>query len=76
MASGRRYAPVEGWSIVASSRAAFIANILLYMPLGFCAVLAVRRGSGTARRVALITLAGALLSITMEVTQYFDGSSH
>lgn len=63
---------VEGWSIVASSRAAFIANILLYMPLGFCAVLAVRRGRGTARRVALITLAGALLSTTMEVTQYFD----
>lgn len=56
----------------ASSRTTFIANILLYMPFGFCAVLASGRSAGTARKVVLITLFGALLSVTMELAQYFD----
>jgi VanZ family protein len=50
----------------------FIANVLLYAPFGFCAVLALRRGRGTARRVMLITFVGALLSVSIELTQYFD----
>jgi VanZ family protein len=53
-------------------RITFLANILLYMPLGFCAIRALGRWGGTAGRMVLITLCGALLSATMELLQYFD----
>jgi VanZ family protein len=74
--------PVDGlqpavqalWASRASipSRSAAIANVLLYMPLGFCAVLSLRVRAGTAASVGLVTLAGALLSIGMELAQFFD----
>jgi hypothetical protein len=50
----------------------FIGNVLLYTPFGFFASLSMDRGIGTAKRLALATLAGALLSICMEITQYYD----
>jgi VanZ family protein len=53
-------------------RTTFVANILLYLPLGFCAILALKQGHGTAGRVLLVTLTGALLSVSVELTQYFD----
>jgi VanZ family protein len=56
----------------APSRTAAIANILLYMPLGFCAVLALGRGARNAPRVVLVTGIGALLSVSMELAQFFD----
>jgi VanZ family protein len=53
-------------------RITFLANILLYMPLGFCAIRALGRWGGAARRLVLITLLGAFLSASMELLQYFD----
>ncbi|HEY2540894.1 MAG TPA: VanZ family protein [Stellaceae bacterium] len=54
------------------SRSAAIANILLYMPFGFCAVLALRNEAGSGAWVVLVTMMGALLSISMELAQFFD----
>jgi VanZ family protein len=56
------------------SRSAAIANILLYMPFGYCAMLAHRGKASGARRIALITMVGALLSIGIEIAQFFDQS--
>jgi VanZ family protein len=53
-------------------RITFLANILLYMPLGFCAIRALGRWGGAAGRLVLITLVGAFLSASMELLQYFD----
>jgi VanZ family protein len=61
----------ESWNET-PSRGDFIANVALYMPLGFFAILAIGRGVGTARRIALAILIGALLSTCMELTQYYD----
>ena len=61
----------ESWNET-PSRGDFIANVALYMPLGFFAILAIGRGIGTAKRIALVTLTGALLSTCMELTQYYD----
>jgi VanZ family protein len=62
---------LESWAD-APSRGDFIANVALYMPLGFFAILAIGRGVGTAKRIALAILTGALLSTCMELTQYYD----
>ena len=53
-------------------RITFIGNILLYMPLGFFAIDALGRRGGAAGRMALIMLLGVLLSLSMELLQYFD----
>jgi len=50
----------------------FIANVALYMPLGFFAILAIGKGVGTPKRIALAVLTGALLSTCMELVQYYD----
>jgi hypothetical protein len=62
---------VESWAD-RPSRSDFIANILLYMPFGFCAILAAGKGVGTLRWMALVILCGALLSTCVELVQYFD----
>jgi VanZ family protein len=49
-------------------RGDFIANVLLYLPLGFFALPGFRRGTGLVGAV----FAGALLSLSMELTQYYD----
>ncbi len=54
------------------SRSDIIANVLLYMPFGFFAVLALSRDAGVTGRLVLIALIGAALSITMELAQYYD----
>jgi VanZ family protein len=53
-------------------RGDFLANILLYMPLGFFGVLAFASRVAAWRRVAALALLGALLSLTVELTQYYD----
>ena len=53
----------------ADSRGDILANILLYFPLGFFAVQMFRRRTVTLW--AGVTLAGTLLSISMELTQYY-----
>jgi glycopeptide antibiotics resistance protein len=53
-------------------RGDFVSNILLYMPLGLFAALAVGDGAGAARRIGLGVLLGAALSVSVELTQYYD----
>ena len=54
------------------SRGDFLANILLYMPLGFFGMLSFPRSVGFWRRLLLVVAGGAALSVTMELTQYYD----
>jgi len=54
------------------SRGDAIANVLFYMPFGFFAILAIRNGVGRLPRIALVVTGGALLSICMELAQYYD----
>lgn len=62
---------LESWAD-RPGRITFLANILLYMPLGFFAIHALGRRGGAAARMVLITLFGAFLSVSMELLQYFD----
>jgi VanZ family protein len=50
----------------------FLANILLYMPLGFFAVHALPPNANSLVRFCLVVALGTGLSIAMELTQYFD----
>lgn len=52
-------------------RGDFVANIFLYLPLGFFGSLAVARSGLILPRILLVTLAGGLLSTTMELAQYY-----
>jgi VanZ family protein len=61
----------ESWAEV-PSRGDFIANMALYMPLGFFAILSIGEGVGTPKRIALAILTGALLSTCMELAQHYD----
>src|SRR5271167_4872517 len=56
------------------SRGDFLANILLYMPLGFFGMLSFSRNVGFWLRLLLVVAGGAALSVTMELTQYYDAS--
>jgi VanZ family protein len=49
----------------------FIANILLYLPLGFFAVRALAPGLPSALRLIIATLAGAALSTAMEISEFY-----
>ncbi len=51
-------------------RGDFLANILLYLPLGFFLLLGSERGSQVAGKLIWAVLAGAMLSLTIELTQY------
>ncbi len=53
-------------------RGDFLANILLYLPFGFFALLNTRRGSRLGSKLAAVVLAGAILSLSIELTQYYD----
>jgi len=53
-------------------RGDFLANILLYAPLGFFGSLAIRSRVGAIVRVCLVLMLGASVSIVMELTQYYD----
>jgi VanZ family protein len=54
------------------SRGDLLANILLYMPLGFFGTLSFSRNVGFWLRLLLVVTGGAALSVTMELTQYYD----
>jgi len=62
---------VESWA-ERPGRGDFLANILVYMPFGLFAVLAQRGRTGSYWRLPLVIVAGAALSITMELIQYYD----
>jgi VanZ family protein len=64
---------VESWT-ERPSRGDFIANVLAYIPLGFCATKAIGFPRNLLGRAILIVLAGSALSIAFELAQYFvDG---
>ena len=54
------------------SRGDFLANILLYMPLGFFGMLSLSRRGGFWLRLLLVVAGGAALSVTMELIQFYD----
>jgi VanZ family protein len=53
-------------------RGDFLSNILLYLPLGFFAALSFPGRFGPHPRLAWTILGGAALSLTIELTQYYD----
>src|SRR5512134_2003381 len=52
-----------------ASRTDMLNNVLLYVPLGFCVALIVEPRWGRVAALAVATLAGAVLSLTMELVQ-------
>jgi VanZ family protein len=62
---------LESWS-ERPGRGDFLANILLYIPFGIFAMVSLRRGRGLCQRLLIVTVAGTMISITMELLQYFD----
>ncbi|WP_423823721.1 VanZ family protein [Salinisphaera sp. SPP-AMP-43] len=52
--------------------AGLISNVVLYLPLGIFAVLALRPRHGRLQSVLAATLFGSVLCIAMELTQFFD----
>jgi VanZ family protein len=68
--SGPAHKLIESWS-EAPSRGDFLANIIFYLPFGFFGVLAIARGGRLFLALALAIVIGALLSISMELTQYY-----
>jgi hypothetical protein len=61
---------ISTWNYRAG-RGDLVANVLLYMPLGLFAGLALRRKSAGAR-VLVATCAGMALSFAMELTQFYE----
>jgi len=60
---------VGSW-MATPSRGDFIANVLLYMPLGYFGVLSLPRRLRL--RLPIITTCGTLLSVSVELAQYFE----
>src|SRR5436309_15924499 len=53
-------------------RGDFLSNVLLYTPLGFFGALTFTDRTRPVTRFLVIVLLGATLSISMELTQYYD----
>src|SRR5262245_4410909 len=58
----------------APGRGDLIANIALYTPFGFFAILAIGGAGSVAKRISMVVVAGAILSTCMELAQYYDDS--
>jgi O-antigen ligase/VanZ family protein len=58
----------------APGRGDFIANIALYTPFGFFAILAISGIGSATKRILMAVAAGAILSTCMELAQYYDDS--
>jgi VanZ family protein len=52
-------------------RGDFVANVFLYVPLGFFGSLACSGHGRALSRITLVTLAGSVLSLAMELAQYY-----
>lgn len=61
---------IHSWAKPPTSFGDLVANILLYMPFGFFAMLALR--PGPQRRLLLVTLTGLVLCTAIEITQFYD----
>ncbi|MBV8653518.1 MAG: VanZ family protein [Alphaproteobacteria bacterium] len=58
------------WAVPPTGFGDLVANILLYIPFGFFAVLASRARAGL--RVTVVTLLGLALCVGVELTQFYD----
>jgi VanZ family protein len=58
------------WKELGTSYGDIVANVLLYMPLGFFMALAI--GRGRIVRILFVTMAGLVLCTTVELAQYYD----
>lgn len=67
---GPASALLRSWA-VPPQRGDFIANVLFYTPLGFFGLLAIGGKTGRLPGFLLVTAAGALLSTSMELAQYY-----
>jgi VanZ family protein len=61
---------IESWA-EAPHRGDFLANVMFYMPFGFFVVLAIAGKGRVVLVLALVIVTGALLSISMELAQYY-----
>lgn len=72
MPHGGAAAPLQAllasWRIPPTGFADGVANVFLYLPLGFAGVLAL----GYPRRLVIVTILGLVLSTTIEIAQFFD----
>lgn len=59
------------WKDPPSGRGDLIANILLYMPYGFFAALAISGWRSAAKKLIWVTVGGFVLCTTMELSQYY-----
>ena len=59
-------------AMMPSGRGDFVANILLYLPLGWFGILSMPRQMSVWLRFLLVLIGGTILSLTMELTQYYD----
>lgn len=62
---------LDSWASV-PGRGDFVANILLYTPFGWFGTLSLSRRRSVGFRLWVVVMAGAALSVAMELTQYFD----
>jgi VanZ family protein len=59
-------------TILPSGHGDFVANVLLYMPLGWFGILSIPRRISVGLRLFLTSIGGTTLSLIMELTQYHD----
>ncbi len=59
-------------AITFSGRGNFVANVLLYIPLGWLGILSMPQRMSIALRFFLILIGGTTLSLVMELTQYYE----
>jgi len=62
---------LQSWA-APPGRGDFVANILLYVPLGWFGSLCLSHRMGIPLRLLLVTMLGSALSISLEMAQYFD----
>lgn len=68
---GALNALLHSWA-TAPGRGDFVANVLLYSPLGWFGTLSLSQRRGLGFRLWVVVIAGTALSVSMELTQYFD----
>src|SRR3954471_12197117 len=69
---GAVVALLRSWKEMPSGRGDTVTNVLLYLPLGWFGMMAMPRRISVALRLLLIAVGGTTLSLTMELTQYYD----
>jgi VanZ family protein len=60
------------WMVPPSSFGDLVANVLLYVPLGFFGILALRQELGNRRRLVLVSLLGFVVCVSVEILQFYD----